>query len=366
MAKAYLVLTDGTVFCGEGLGWTGRAQGEIVFNTSMVGYQEILTDPSYAGEIITFTYPLIGNYGTNNGDWESRNIFARGLIIKECCEGPSNWRSSESLQEFLKEHKLVGIQGIDTRAVTKHLRYHGTMGGIIANDGTDLEELKEMVKTVPPLSGQQLIKEVSTPFTYTLPGGPTRVVVMDFGVKNNSLRKLQQHGCTVIVVPAQASAVEILGYKPDGILLSNGPGDPQDVPYAVETIKELIQHEIPIFGICMGHQLLGLALGGKTYKLKFGHRGGNHPVKDIKTGRVYITSQNHGFAVDPESLSKDVEVTHINLNDNTVEGLRHKSLPISSVQYHPEAAPGPQDSAYLFEEFLHRLDVSCRIAYMRC
>jgi len=356
MDKAYLVLRDGTVFTGKGLGWIGKTQGEVVFNTGMVGYQEILTDPSYAGEIITFTYPLIGNYGTNNTDWESRKVFARGVIIKEACTEPSNWRANQSFQQFLLEHKLVGIQGIDTRTVTKHLRYHGTMSGIIANDGTGIEELKEMVKSVPPLSGQQLVKEVSTPMSYVLPGGAKRVVVMDFGVKNNSIRKLQEQGCTVIVVPADTGADEILAHKPHGILLSNGPGDPQDVPRAVETVRKLLPYKIPMFGICMGHQLLGLALGGKTYKLKFGHRGGNHPVKDLMTGRVYITSQNHGFAVDAKSLGPDVEITHINLNDNTVEGLKHKHLPVAGVQYHPEAAPGPQDSAYLFEEFLARLN----------
>lgn len=355
MGKAYLVLADGTVFSGKGLGWIGRTQGEIVFNTSMVGYQEILTDPSYAGEIITFTYPLIGNYGTNTTDSEGRRVFGRGVIVKEACEDPSSWRSNQSFQDFLLEHKLVGIQGIDTRTLTKHLRYHGTMAGIIANDGTELEELKRMAEGIPPLSGQQLVKEVSTPFSYVLPGGAKRVVIMDFGVKNNSIRKLQEQGCTVIVVPADTKAEEILAHKPNGILLSNGPGDPEDVAYAVNTIKKLISQKIPMFGICMGHQLLGLALGGKTYKLKFGHRGGNHPVKDLLTGKVYITSQNHGFAVESESLDKDVEVTHINLNDGTVEGLRHKTLPVASVQYHPEAAPGPQDSAYLFEEFLAKL-----------
>ena len=278
------------------------------------------------------------------------------MIVKEACEEPSSWRANQSFQAFLVEHKLVGIQGIDTRTLTKHLRYHGTMAGIVANDGTGIEELKSMTEGIPPLSGQQLVKEVSTPFSYVLPGGAKRVVVMDFGVKNNSIRKLQEQGCTVIVVPSDTKAEEILAHKPNGILLSNGPGDPQDVAFAVETIKRLIPQKIPMFGICMGHQLLGLALGGKTYKLKFGHRGGNHPVKDLQTGRVYITSQNHGFAVDSESLNKDVEVTHINLNDGTVEGLRHKRLPVGSVQYHPEAAPGPQDSAYLFEEFLAKLN----------
>ncbi|MFZ7103702.1 MAG: glutamine-hydrolyzing carbamoyl-phosphate synthase small subunit [Peptococcaceae bacterium] len=355
MSKANLVLEDGTVFSGRALGSLGKAQGEIVFNTSMVGYQEILTDPSYAGEIINFTYPLLGNYGTNNTDWESKKVFARGIIVKEGCADPSSWRADQDLQKFLTENELIGLAGIDTRAVTKHLRTRGTMAGIICNDGTDVEELLKLVKQVPALSGQKLIKEVSTPFPYILPGGPQRVVVMDFGVKNNSLRKLQRRGCTVIVVPADMTAPEILKHKPDGILLSNGPGDPQDVPWAVETIKELITRKLPIFGICMGHQLLGLALGGETYKLKFGHRGGNHPVKDLRTGKVYITSQNHGFAVNPASLNQDVEITHMNLNDNTVEGLRHKSLPLASVQYHPEAAPGPQDSAYLFEEFLAKL-----------
>lgn len=352
MNRAYLVLKDGSVFAGQGVGAKGKAQGEVIFNTSMMGYQEVLTDPSYAGEIINFTYPLIGNYGSNKGDWESRKVFARGVLVKELAEEYSNWRAEQSLEQFMVEHNLVGIQGIDTRSITKHLRSHGTMAGIIANDGTSIEELQVLAKEVPSHSGQNLVTEVTTPMTYTLPGGSTRIVVIDYGVKNNTLRALQSQGCTVIVVPALASARDILSHRPNGVLLSNGPGDPKDVPYAPETIQELMANKIPMFGICLGHQLMALALGGETYKLKFGHRGGNHPVKDIRTGKVYITSQNHGYAVKPETLPDQIEITHTNLNDSTVEGIRHRHLPFMSVQYHPEASPGPHDSKGLFDEFL--------------
>ena len=357
--KGYLVLEDGTVFTGTAIGKTGTVEGELVFNTGMTGYQEILTDPSYSGELITFTYPLIGNYGTNNVDWESKKVFTRGIVVKDACFAPSNFRLKNNLEEFLLENGVVGLNGIDTRGVTRHLRYHGTLRSIISNDGTDLESLLERVKKVSPLSGQDQVKIVSTQNPYILPGGERRIVVMDYGVKNNTLRKLQEKGCTVIVLPAAATFEEIMSYKPDGVLLSNGPGDPEDVCYTIEPIRKLMEKKIPIFGICMGHQLQSIALGAKTYKLKFGHRGGNHPVKDVITGKVYITSQNHGYAVDASTIPEDVEVTHINLHDQTIEGIRHKKYPFSSVQYHPEAAPGPQDSAYLFENFIQQVIENC-------
>ena len=352
---AYLVMEDGTVFTGTPLGMRGTVAGELVFNTSMTGYQEILTDPSYSGELVTFTYPLIGNYGTNNVDWESRRVFTQGIVVKDASFSPSSHRSRESLEDFLISHGVVGINQADTRGVTRKLRYLGTQRAIISNDGTPLDNLLQQIQEVPPLSGQDQVKQVSTQSPYILPGGEKRVVVIDYGVKNNTLRKLQEKGCTVIVVPAATSYEEIIRYRPDGVLLSNGPGDPEDVSYTIPAICSLMEARIPIFGICMGHQLLAIALGAKTYKLKFGHRGGNHPVKDLLTGKVYMTSQNHGYAVDAESLPEHAEVTHINLHDNTVEGIRHKTLPFSCVQYHPEAAPGPQDSAYLFENFIRQI-----------
>jgi len=350
--KALLVLEDGTVFEGRSLGIIGTTTGEIVFNTSMTGYQEIITDPSYAGEIIAFTYPLIGNYGINDTDWESRKAFARGIIVKEGAEYPSNWRSRQTLDSFLKENNLVGITGVDTRALTRHLRSKGTMSGVVSSSENEIEKLIAMTKKILPINEQDLLKEVSTEQTYTLPGGRTKIVVVDLGVKNNTLRNLQKKGCTVVVVPANSTAKEILMYRPSGILLSNGPGDPVNAVATIQAVKELLQEKIPMFGICLGHQIMGLALGGETFKLKFGHRGGNHPVRDLFSGKVIITSQNHGYAVRAENLNEDIEITHINLNDNTVEGIRHKHLPVISIQYHPEAAPGPQDSEYLFEEFL--------------
>lgn len=354
--KAYLALEDGTVFEGEAFGATGLKEGEVVFNTSMTGYQEILTDPSYCGQIVTMTYPLIGNYGINTEDFESAGPKVRGFIVRELCDLPSNWRSKDNLEEFLKEHNIIGIQGIDTRALTRRLRSHGTMRGIITTDEMAREELIEAAKKAHGLSGQGLVEEVTTKEQYVIEGDKYRVVLMDFGVKQNIVKWLSRLGCTVIVVPAQTSAEEILKLNPDGIMLSNGPGDPKDVLYAVETIKELLGKK-PIFGICLGHQLLGMALGADTYKLPFGHRGGNHPVKDLASGRVYITSQNHGYAINSATLKEDeVEVSHINLNDDTVEGLRGKKVPAFSVQYHPESSPGPTDSEYLFYEFFEMID----------
>lgn len=350
--NAYLVLADGRVFEGESIGLTGEAVGEVVFNTSMTGYQEIITDPSYAGQIVTLTYPLIGNYGINKRDAESAKISARGLIIKELCGQPSNFRSEKNLHSYLVEHHIVGIKDVDTRALTKHLRSIGTMMGIISTD-QDIEELKARAHALKPSTGPQLVKSVTSVSSYQLEGGQYPVVVMDFGAKGNIIGSLQTLDCRVTVVPADAGLEDIISYKPWGVVLSNGPGDPQDVDYSIPTIKGLLETRIPVLGICLGHQLLGMAMGGKTYKLKFGHRGGNHPVKDLAANRVHITSQNHGYALDEGSFSdKDIEITHINLHDKTVEGLRHRKQKAFSVQFHPEACPGPQDTFYLFKQFL--------------
>ncbi len=352
MQKAKLVLEDGTIFEGNSFGADNGTGGEIVFNTSMTGYQEILTDPSYKGEIVTMTYPLIGNYGTNDEDIESDTPHVNGFIVKEFCKTPSNWRGQERLEEYLKENDIVAISGIDTRALTKRLRRRGTMKGIITTEDKAEEILVQEAKETLGLSGRDLVSEVTTDEAYKVGAGEYRIVLIDCGAKKNIVRSLVGRDCEVVVVPADTSAKEILGYNPDGIMLSNGPGDPQDVQYVVETVQDLFGQK-PIFGICLGHQIIGLASGADTYKLKFGHRGANHPVKDLKTGRVYITSQNHGFAIKEDSVKGlDIEITHINANDKTVEGLKHKEYPIFSVQYHPEASPGPEDSHYLFDQFI--------------
>lgn len=352
--QAVLVLEDGSVFYGKAFGATGEQWGEVVFNTGMTGYQEVLTDPSYCGQIVVMTYPLIGNYGINKDDFEAKKSFVRGFVVKEECHRPSNWRVSNKIDEFLAREGVIGISGIDTRALTRRIRNHGTMRGIISSAATDIHTLIDKARSCPQITGQELVPTVATKEIYTVPGNGPRVVLMDFGAKANIVRCLNQRGCEVVVVPPTTTPEEIMTLGPQGVMLSNGPGDPTDVPYAIKTVSNLIG-QLPIFGICLGHQIIGLAVGGKTYKLKFGHRGANHPVKDLATGRVFITSQNHGFAVDRQSLPPDVEVSHINLNDNTVEGLRHKSLPVFSVQYHPEAAPGPMDSEYLFDQFLANL-----------
>lgn len=346
-----LILEDGTVLTGQARGARGCATGEVVFNTGMTGFQEILTDPSYCGQIITMTYPLIGNYGISPVANESRRPYARGFIVRELCNRPSHWRAEQNLDDFLKQHNLICLEGVDTRSLTRRIRQHGTMKGIICADETGVDELFEKMRKgtgdVP-----ELVRSVSTQKVYRMEGPGPRVVVMDFGCKENILRCLQRYGCDLTVVPAWTSAAEILAYNPDGVFLSNGPGDPKDVPYALDTIKQLIGKK-PIFGICLGHQLLGLALGADTYKLKFGHRGSNHPVKDLASGRVYITSQNHGYNVAEQTMDRcELVVTHRGLNDNTVEGMRHRTLPIFSVQYHPEAAPGPQENEYLFTTFV--------------
>ncbi len=369
MTPALLALADGRVFRGEACGATGEAQGEVVFNTSMTGYQEILTDPSYRGQIVCMTYPLIGNYGINAEDVESRRPWVNGLIVKEACAFPSNWRGRMRLDEYMREHDIVGIEGIDTRALTRHLRDHGAQEGIISTVEPDAERLVERARALPGLIGRDLVSEVTVDRAhgwnegrwdlgrgYLPPPTPSfHVVAYDSGIKQNILRQLASLGCAVQVVPAATPAAAVLERKPDGVFLGNGPGDPEGVAYLIESVRGLIGRA-PIFGICLGNQILGLAFGGTTYKLKFGHHGANHPVRDLLTGRVEITAQNHGFAVDPKSVAPfGLEETHVNLNDGTSEGVRHRALPIFSVQYHPEASPGPHDAHYLFHRFIEMM-----------
>ena len=377
--KAILALEDGSVFHGAGFGAATSACGEVCFNTSMTGYQEILTDPSYKGQIVTMTYPLIGNYGVNDQDVESWRPHAAGFVIRELSPVVSNWRADRSLASYLEQNGIPGIQGIDTRALTKKLRVRGAMKGFISTQPISDADAIERAKSWQGLVGVDYVKEVThkEPFQWDaedkdsaefdlvrgiarldarnvrqpLPPADVPIVAYDFGMKYNILRRLRQHGFKVQVVPATSTAAEALKYKPAGIFLSNGPGDPSALGYAVKAVSDLVESGVPIFGICLGHQILGQAFGGKTFKLKFGHRGGNQPVKDLESGKVEITSQNHGFAVDAASLPADVTVNRINLNDQTVEGMRHKTKPIFCVQYHPEASPGPHDSTPLFAEF---------------
>jgi carbamoyl-phosphate synthase small subunit len=354
--KGIIALEDGAIFEGVYFGASGEKTGEVVFNTSLTGYQEVLTDPSYKGQIVTMTYPLIGNYGINDEDCESFKPFVEGFIVKECSRIVSNWRAKESLENYLKRYGIIGLEGIDTRALTRHIRIAGAMKAVISTIDLNKKSLIKKAKSSPGLIGRDLVKEVTSKSPYDWgKNGKLKVVVIDCGVKYNILRELVNNGCCVKVVPANTNVKEILRLKPNGLLLSNGPGDPSGVSYLVDTVKQLIG-KLPIFGICLGHQILGLSFGGKTYKLKFGHHGGNHPVKDLKTGKVLITVQNHGFCVDINSLSKDIEITHINLNDQTLEGMRHKKLPIFSVQFHPEASPGPHDAKYLFAEFVKMME----------
>lgn len=374
LQKAILALEDGTIFEGYSFGFSGEKAGEAVFNTSMTGYQEILTDPSYKGQIVIMTYPLIGNYGINQEDIESCEPKVEGFIVKENSSIFSNWRAEQSLSEYLIHHRIMGIEGMDTRAITKHIRLAGAMKAVLSTEDLNKDRLIEKAKSSPGLIGRDLVKEVTCkePYEWTSPNHPQffsppplssihsrrwKVVALDYGVKYNILRSLSNWNCEIIVLPAFSTAESVLSFHPDGILLSNGPGDPEGVSYAIETIRQLIGKK-PIFGICLGHQLLGLALGGKTFKLKFGHRGANQPVKDLETGKVMITSQNHGFCVDPNSLDpSEVECTQINLNDQTLEGMRHKRFPVFSVQYHPEASPGPHDTQYLFGEFVKTMEL---------
>ena len=358
MTKARLVLEDGSLFEGVAFGHIGEAQGEIVFNTSHTGYQEILTDPSYKGQMVCMTYPLIGNYGANMRDRESEQAWASGFIVGELSEIYSNFEAEFGLDEYLNAQGVMGVGGIDTRRLVRHLRQQGAMQGIISTE-RNIANLIKKAQAVPKMNGQDLASMVTRGKTFTLKGDAPlcRVVAFDYGMKQNILQMLVQSGCEVTVVPAQTPAEEVVRLAPDGIFLSNGPGDPEAVGYAVDAIKFLanpkkVGREIPMFGICLGHQLLALALGAETYKLKFGHHGGNHPVKNLMTGKIEITAQNHGFAVNPKTLPKYLELTHLNLYDQTVEGFRHKKLPIFSVQYHPEASPGPHDSHYLFDDFM--------------
>ena len=356
--KAILALEDGLVFEGRSVGADGEAAGELVFNTAMTGYQEILTDPSYAGQLVTMTYPLIGNYGVNKEDVESRRPFCRGFVMRECCFEPSNWRATESLPDYLRGNGIVAIDGVDTRKITKHLRQYGAKKAVISTKDFDIDSLVAKAQAAPDMTGSDYVREVTVDEPYEWNPeykGKYRVVALDYGIKYNILRQLEAVGCNVVVMPATATVEDILAQKPDGVFLSNGPGDPAALPYLYPTLKALIPQK-PVFGICLGHQVLAHALGGTTFKLKFGHHGGNQPVLNESTGAVEISSQNHGFAVDPKSLQgADVRITHLNLNDQSVEGLEHTKLPVFSVQYHPEAAPGPHDSRYLFERFVSNM-----------
>jgi carbamoyl-phosphate synthase small subunit len=376
--NAILALEDGTWFKGVSAGAAGETSGEVVFNTSMTGYQEVLTDPSYAGQIVTMTAPQIGNYGIAAADQESGEPQVAGFVMRDPSPVASNWRSQSTLREYLTRHGVVAIGDIDTRALTRKLRSGGVMRGVIATGAAlDPDELVARARAVPQMEGADLVKEVTCPAAYTFSPSladavaeatfgvaplrrasrPLRVAAYDFGIKTNILRRLAAHGCEVRVFPASTPAAEILAWDPDGIFLSNGPGDPAAVTYAVDNVRQLAEGaDRPMFGICLGHQLLGLALGARTYKLKFGHRGANHPVKELDSSKIEITSQNHGFAVDPDSLPADARVTHLNLYDGTVEGLRHVDKPIYSVQYHPEASPGPHDADYLFTQFIEEME----------
>lgn len=358
--KRQLILEDGTIFIGEGFGSEEDKVGEVVFNTGMTGYQELLTDPSYCGQIVTLTYPLVGNYGINRDDFESVSPAVAGFVVKEACDFPSNWRNKESLDEFLKSKNVPGISGIDTRKLTRIIRKYGTLKGAICSIDKNAQDMISQLKaTVLPVDQ---VKRVSTKSPYFSPGRGHRVVLVDYGMKHGILRELNKRNCDVVVLPYNATAEDVLSFHPDGVMLSNGPGDPKSVKNAIEMIKSVQKEEIPLFGICLGHQLFALANGADTEKMKFGHRGSNHPVKDLRTGKVSLTSQNHGYTVEMDSIANtDLEVTHIALNDGTVEGLRHKEYPAFTVQYHPEASPGPEDANYLFEEFMELIEATKKV-----
>jgi carbamoyl-phosphate synthase small subunit len=372
---AILALENGTTFRGQAAGAEGQAAGEVVFNTSMTGYQEVLTDPSYSGQIVTMTCPEIGNYGVAGADEESRGVQVAGFIMRSESPVASNWRADGPLRQYLSDRGIVAISDIDTRALTRLLRSSGVMRGIVATGRSNPDDLIDQARALPMMEGADLVRDVTCAEAFDWPpegisgggdefsvttasraGRPLRVAAYDFGMKWNILRRLTAHGCQVRVYPAGTPAADLLAASPDGVFLSNGPGDPAALPYAVENARTLVESGTPVFGICLGHQILGLAMGARTFKLKFGHRGANHPVKELRTGQIEITSQNHGFAVDPASVPEDVAVTHLNLYDNTIEGLRHASQPVFCVQYHPEAAPGPHDADYLFGQFLAAMD----------
>ena len=377
MHRAILALEDGRVFNGRAAGARTRRGGEVVFNTSLTGYQEVFTDPSYSGQIVCLTYPHIGNVGANADDQESPKPYIEGLVVREFSALASNWRSTESAQQYLERHGVPVIWDLDTRALVRHLRTVGALRGVVSTDGTPAVKLIAEARALPTMAGLDLVTRVSSakkyewsrgsmdlaaPVLEKSPAAKTetryKVIAYDYGIKQNILRLMVDHGCEVTVVPAQTSAEDVLALKPHGVFLSNGPGDPEPVAYAIENIRKLLGR-VPIFGICLGHQLCGLALGGRTFKLKFGHHGSNHPVKNLRTQKVEITAQNHGFCVDPDSLpSSEVEITHVNLNDHTNEGMRHRSLPLFSVQYHPEASPGPHDARYLFDDFVKMMEAS--------
>ena len=376
---AYLILEDGSKFDGERLGAEGMAVGEVVFNTSMTGYQEMLTDPSYGGQILMPTYPMIGNYGINGRDWESGRIQVRGFVVRQDCDKPSNPDSVMTVDEYLRIHDIPGVSGVDTRAITRRLRNRGVMMGVVTSDA-DVEVALAAINAAPRYGEEDVVAQVSVPQATPWRGqekhgapeqkgasepasseGRLKIVVDDFGVKYNILRELEQRGCDVVIVPAGSSADEVMSHAPDGALLSPGPGDPELLERSVETAKSLAGI-VPLMGICLGHQVIARAFGAETFKLKFGHRGGNHAVKDLQTGRVYVTAQNHGYAVSSENLPDELEVTHIDLSDNTIEGLRHKSLPIMTIQYHSEASPGPLDNEYLFDRFVAMVKGSKAVA----
>lgn len=348
-----LYLEDGTIYEGKGFGKRGTSVGELVFNTSITGYQEILTDPSYAGQIITMTYPLIGNYGVNSFEDESTQIHAKGLIVKSISDTPSNYLSESTIDTMLKKMNIVGICGLDTRSITKRVRNSGTMKCVISTENLNKEQLSKYLDE--SVIDDKFVEKVSTKEIIHIQGSGHRVAVIDFGVKANIIQNLKQRNCDITILPYNSSHEQIAKFKPDGILLSNGPGDPKSLKYSIEMVKGLI-NKYPIFGICLGHQILALAVEGDTYKMKYGHRGGNHGVYDIEKDKAYITSQNHGYGVNPESIKGKMVITHINLNDNTVEGMKHKELPVFSVQFHPEGAPGPEDSAYLFDNFIKSME----------
>lgn len=354
MNKRQLILEDGTVFIGEGFGSNRRKSGEVVFNTGMTGYQEVITDPSYCGQIVTMTYPLVGNYGINRDDFETVTPFIHGFVVKELCDHPSNFRSDESLSSYLEANDIPGIAGIDTRKLTKIIRKHGTMKAIIADAEESADEILNQLNNETMMTDQ--VKQTSTIKPYVVPGRGYRIVLVDFGMKHGILRELTKRNCHVTVVPYNYSAENILRLKPDGIMLTNGPGDPKDVPEAIEMVKKVIG-KLPLFGICLGHQLFALASGADTLKMTFGHRGANHPVKDLERNKTYLTSQNHSYAVRPESLKNtDLVLTQIALNDDTVEGIKHKTYPAFTVQYHPESSPGPEDTNHLFDQFLTMIE----------